>query len=122
MTYSYNTKAMAEGAYAAKVTFTRSQLGFAFLPVRLVTMRAVLESVAERHGLTVDDLRGPRRNKAVAHPRQEAMWRIRQIRGDDGKPKYSLPQIGIYLGERDHSTIIHGIRRYEARAAAARRK
>lgn len=75
--------------------------------------RAYAAEVAVRHGLTLADLQGPGRGKAVAHPRQEAMWVLKQ------QGRWSLPQIGQFLGGRDHTTVLYGIRRHEARMAKA---
>lgn len=83
-----------------------------------VTMRAIAELVAERYGLTLDDLKGQRRSRRIAHPRQEAMWLMRQVRFSDGRQRYSFPMIGDFLGGRDHTTIQHGCRAYAARLAA----
>lgn len=76
------------------------------------TMALILVHVADKYDLTVAELRGKRRVHRIAHPRQEAMWMMRQA----GK---SLPQIGAYLN-RDHTTVLHGVRRHEARLAANR--
>jgi chromosomal replication initiation ATPase DnaA len=65
--------------------------------------------VALRHGITVEDLRGPCRARRVAWPRQELMWRARR------ETRLSLPQIGERLGGRDHTTVIHGVRAHQAR-------
>jgi len=71
-------------------------------PRRTQTVEAVLEATAAYHGLTVDDLIGPRRTKKIARARQQAMYLAREA------TEASLPQIGAALGGRDHSTIIHG--------------
>lgn len=87
----------------------------------LVTARSareIIASVAESHGLTFDDLVGPRKFKEVSLARQEAIWACRQVRGNDGKARYSLPFIGRLLGGRDSSSILHGERRHAARMAA----
>lgn len=85
-----------------------------------VTMKAIAELVAERYGLTLDDLRGQCRERRVAHPRQEAMWLMRQVRRDDGLPRYSLPMIGGFFDGRDHTTVIHGLRAYSERLSASK--
>lgn len=78
---------------------------------RPVTMEEVAEAVAKRHGLTLDDLCGHSKRRAVAWPRQEAFAEIY------AKGLASLPVIGQFFGERDHSTVHSGIRRHEERAA-----
>jgi hypothetical protein len=70
----------------------------------------ILLYVANRYGLTVEDLTGPSRHRAVTIPRQEAMWRMVEQR------RWSFPQIGRTFN-RDHSTIMHGHARHAARLA-----
>ncbi len=80
---------------------------------RRISMREIAALVAERHGLSVEELRGPGRSRRLAHPRQEAFALIRK------HTAVSLPQIGGYSGGRDHTTVLHGVRAHERRCAAA---
>lgn len=75
------------------------------------SMRGISERVAARWDLTLDDLKGQSRKRFIARPRQEAMWHMYQT------GRFSLPQIGQFLGGRDHSTILHGVRRHAERIA-----
>lgn len=68
-----------------------------------------IAEVAERYGLSAEDLKGRARVRAVAHPRQEAMAIIHAAGG------YSLPQIGRFFGGRDHTTVLKGIRAFRRR-------
>lgn len=107
--------------YSARIECAKGSLGFR-LPKFVKsgeTMRSIAAAVAEAYGLKVEDLRGTCRERSVAHPRQEAMWRMRQVLCEDGRPRYSLPQIGAFLGHRDHTTILHGVRAYEKRRERA---
>jgi len=72
------------------------------------TMRSITADVAKRHGLTVEDLRGPERRQAAVRARHEAMAIIR------AQGRFSLPQIGKFFN-RDHTTVIHALRRVEER-------
>lgn len=76
-------------------------------------MSEIAALVAERCNLTVTDLRGPSRRRAVVWPRQEAMALMRRVAGR------SYPQIGQFFN-RDHTTAIHGVRAHWARVEAAR--
>lgn len=76
------------------------------------TMHEILDDVSMMYGVSVADLRGPARTKGIAHARQHAMYLMAQ------QPHLSLPQIGRYLN-RDHTTILHGVRAHKARAEAA---
>lgn len=64
----------------------------------------IQESVSRYYGLSLLDMRSARRSRSVAHPRQIAMFLAREL-----TPR-SLPEIGKYFGDRDHSTVIHAIR------------
>ena len=72
--------------------------------------RTVVREVAEAHGITVDDLIGPRKTRRASMPRQEAMYRMRN------ETPLSYPEIGARLGGRDHSSIIHGVKAHAKRA------
>lgn len=84
------------------------------------TMREIAEFVAGKHNLTVADLKGPSRERKFAHPRQEAMWLMCQATNTDGSKRFSRPQIGRFLGGRDHTTVMHGERAHAARRAEGR--
>lgn len=76
------------------------------------SVRITLERIAERNGLTVADLTSGERVRAVAWPRQEAMYELSQL------GFLSLQRIGNYLGGRDHTTVLHGIAAHEDRVAS----
>ena len=66
------------------------------------TQEAVIEAVADFYSLTPEDLKGPNRSRKVVKPRHIAMYLARQ------ETEASLPQIGKALGDRDHTTVLHG--------------
>jgi chromosomal replication initiator protein len=74
---------------------------------RRVTADEVLLATAATFGVAVADLKGRRRDREVALPRQVAMYLMRQETGA------SLTEIGNELGGRDHSTVIYGCERVE---------
>lgn len=57
--------------------------------------------------MRLSDLIGPKRVRTIARPRQIAMYLAKQL-----TPR-SLPEIGRRFGGRDHTTIMHGVRRIE---------
>ena len=73
------------------------------------TIGEIIASVASKYGLTIMELKGDRRSRRVSVPRQEIMYRAYTETGA------SLPTIGRSLGDRDHSTVLFGIRSHEAR-------
>ena len=66
-----------------------------------------LHMVAEHFDVTVDDLCGNKRNSKIVTPRQIAMYLCREIISTP------LKSIGKCLGNRDHTTIMHGIDKIE---------
>lgn len=69
------------------------------------TPDAVIEAVADFYSLSPEELKGRSRNKKVIKPRQIAMYLARQ------ETQASLPQIGKVLGERDHTTVLYGLKK-----------
>jgi chromosomal replication initiator protein len=74
---------------------------------RRVTVDDIQKAAAEHFGLKQADLISERRTRAVARPRQAAMWLTKQL------TTRSLPDIGRRFGGRDHTTVLHAVRRIE---------
>lgn len=77
--------------------------------------RRIIARVAEKHGLTPDDLTGPSRVHDVILARWEAILEVRTVYPDRGL---------IWLGQqfnRDHTTILHALRQVGAAADSAAR-
>ncbi|HEX5795545.1 MAG TPA: chromosomal replication initiator protein DnaA [Geminicoccaceae bacterium] len=74
---------------------------------RRITIEDIQKRVAEHYGLRMGDMLSARRARAVARPRQVAMYLTKQL-----TPR-SLPEIGRKFGGRDHTTVMHAIRRIE---------
>ena len=68
---------------------------------RDVEPNEVVRMVAEAFGITVDQILARDRSRAVALPRQIAMYLLRE------EAQISLPQIGDVLGGRDHTTVMY---------------
>ncbi|MGQ9532137.1 MAG: chromosomal replication initiator protein DnaA [Desulfotomaculales bacterium] len=68
---------------------------------RQITVSLIQEVVAHHYGLHPDELRAKKRTRAVAFPRQVAMYLAREL------TELSLPQIGEEFGGRDHTTVLH---------------
>lgn len=77
------------------------------------TYANILHETAERHGLTVDDIKGPRVDHKASRARQEA-WRDALALTD-----LSSVNLGRLTGGRDHSTVLKGIKSLERRMAEA---
>jgi chromosomal replication initiator protein len=74
---------------------------------RKVTIEEIQRKVAEHYNVRLSDLIGPKRMRTIARPRQVAMYLAKQL-----TPR-SLPEIGRRFGGRDHTTIMHGVRKIE---------
>ena len=74
---------------------------------RRVTVDDIQKAASEHFGLKQADLISERRTRAVARPRQAAMWLAKQL------TTRSLPDIGRRFGGRDHTTVLHAVRRIE---------
>jgi chromosomal replication initiator protein len=74
---------------------------------RKVTIEEIQRKVAEHYNVRLSDMIGPRRMRTIARPRQIAMYLAKHL------TSRSLPEIGRRFGGRDHTTIMHGIRKIE---------
>ena len=74
---------------------------------RRLTIEEIQRKVAEHYNIRLADMIGPKRVRNIARPRQVAMYLSKQL------TLRSLPEIGRRFGGRDHTTIMHGVRRIE---------
>ena len=74
-----------------------------------VSIDLVQRVVAEYFGLSPTDLRGKKRSKAIAFPRQVAMYISRDL------TEFSTTEVGLEFGGRDHTTVMHACQRVEDR-------
>ena len=72
-----------------------------------ITVDDIQRAVAEHYGLKKEDLLSERRTRSVARPRQAAMYLAKQL------TTRSYPDIGRRFGGRDHTTVLHAVRRIE---------
>jgi chromosomal replication initiator protein len=74
---------------------------------RRITIEDIQKRVAEHFNIRLSDMSSARRARAVARPRQVAMYLAKQL------TSRSLPEIGRKFGGRDHTTVIHAVRKVE---------
>jgi len=74
---------------------------------RRVTIDDIQRRVAEHYNIRLADMSSPRRARAVARPRQIAMYLAKQL------TTRSLPEIGRKFGGRDHTTVMHAVRKVD---------
>ena len=81
---------------------------------RRVTIEEIQRAVVEHFQLKMSDMASTRRARAVARPRQVAMYLAKQL-----TPR-SLPEIGKKFGGRDHTTVMHAVKQIEKLCEADR--
>ena len=72
---------------------------------RKVTIEEIQKKVAEHYNIRQTEMTSARRARAVARPRQVAMYLSKQL------TSRSLPEIGRKFGNRDHTTVMHAVSR-----------
>lgn len=72
-----------------------------------VTVDGIINVVADHFNITPQDIRGSKRSRNIAYPRQITMYLCRHM------TQSSLQAIGELMGNKDHSTVIHGIDKIE---------
>ena len=74
---------------------------------RKITVEEIQRKVSDHFNIRLSDLIGPKRVRTFARPRQIAMYLSKQL------TSRSLPEIGRRFGGRDHTTVMHGVRKIE---------
>jgi chromosomal replication initiator protein len=69
----------------------------------------ITDIVAEAFGVPVSDIIGPQRLREYVVPRHVAYYLAHEL------GYFSMPQIGRHFGGRDHTTVLHGIRRVRSK-------
>ncbi|MBF0096102.1 MAG: chromosomal replication initiator protein DnaA [Magnetococcales bacterium] len=74
---------------------------------RAVTIEEIQKKVADYYQIRLPDLRSAKRARQFSHPRQVAMYLCKQL------TKHSFPEIGKQFGDRDHTTVMHAVRKID---------
>jgi chromosomal replication initiator protein len=74
---------------------------------RKITVEEIQRKVSDHYNIRLSDLIGPKRLRSYARPRQVAMYLAKTL------TNRSLPEIGRRFGGRDHTTVMHGVKRIE---------
>ena len=74
---------------------------------RKISIDNIQKTVCDYYGIRVSDLKGKRRNRQIARPRQVAMALAKEL------TSMSLPDIGDAFGGRDHTTVIHACKKVD---------
>lgn len=71
-------------------------------------LKAILKECAEKHGVSINEMISSRRFKNIVAARMEFYYRAKT------ETSASLPEIGRSCGGKDHTTVLHGVRKYKA--------
>jgi len=74
---------------------------------RKITVEEIQRKVSDHYNIRLSDMIGPKRLRSYARPRQVAMYLCKHM------TSRSLPEIGRRFGGRDHTTVMHGVKRIE---------
>ncbi len=74
---------------------------------RRVTIEEIQKRVAQHFNIRISDMHSARRARSVARPRQVAMYLAKQL------TSRSLPEIGRKFGGRDHTTVMHAVKKVD---------
>ena len=74
---------------------------------RRITIEEIQKRVAEHYSIKLVEMSSARRSRAVARPRQVAMYLAKQL------TSRSLPEIGRKFGGRDHTTVMHAVKKVD---------
>jgi chromosomal replication initiator protein len=83
------------------------KIGVFWPPRGRMMIASIQQRVAEYYDIPLIEMTSKRRSRGVARPRQVAMYLSKQL------TTHSLPEIGRRFGKRDHTTVIHAVRRIE---------
>jgi chromosomal replication initiator protein len=75
---------------------------------KILTIEHIQRKTAEFYTITLNDLRAKNRTKAIAFPRQVAMYLARQL------THASLTEVGRAFGGKDHTTVLHAVEKIQA--------
>jgi hypothetical protein len=80
--------------------------------VRVRLLRVLIEVVTEDTGMSEREVRGPARKKPQVAARRMLVWLARHLMTSNNVPgAMSCPEIGRWLGRRDHTTVLHHLER-----------
>jgi len=75
---------------------------------KIITIDDIKQAVSERCNVKISDMHSSRKSRNIARPRQIAMYLSKKM------TSHSLPEIGENFGGKDHTTVIHAVKRVES--------
>ena len=70
-------------------------------------MDEIMRKTCDYYNVRMSDMMSPKRSRNIARPRQMAMWLSKHL------TQRSYPEIGKRFGNRDHTTVIHAVRKID---------
>ena len=104
----WKARSISEGMAAAQDIIESHQM----IQIPRTKGSQIVREVCVKYNISMEDLISERRHQKIVQPRQEAMYRLCT------ETDWSLPRIGRYLGGRDHTTVLHGKRKFESKLKA----
>ena len=78
------------------------------IPVVPITIEQIQAAVTDYFGIGLSDLYSSKKTKAIVVPRQVAMYLAKEL------TRYSYPEIAARFGKKDHTTVMHAVKKIEA--------
>jgi chromosomal replication initiator protein len=103
--------AKLQSQWAVNALIQEFSIRYGFDDENVPAIRDILCAVATHYGVTVLDIKSRRRARTVGLPRHVAYYLCKILTGS------SLPQIGRHVGGKDHTSVLHGVRKIAARLA-----
>jgi chromosomal replication initiator protein len=90
------------------IDLAKAALGDSALPdQKRITIQMIYDAVIKYYSVRQSDIQSKKRHKSIAFPRQVCMFLARR------HTRFSLAEIGLYFGGRDHTTVLHAVRSVE---------
>ncbi len=83
-------------------------------PPSVVNLTTILQEVSRMTGVLPREIKGREKAARITWARHRFCWVASNTLRADGTPRYSLSQIGNFLGGRHHTTILHGKHKWQA--------
>lgn len=82
-------------------------------------VRQMIADAADEHGVTVEALLSERLSRHLTGPRQALYAAVYDLRWPSGSRRFSMPDVARFLGRKDHTCVLHGIRAHTKRMQEA---
>ncbi len=95
------------------VVAPRKPIAYMIVADEVTTWKRIILETCNKHNISYNEIISNRRATNIVWARQEAMWRMKT------ETSMSYPAIGKRFGGKDHTTVLHSVRKHEERLAKA---